>query len=166
MRALAFGPLLLLLAASPPEAPVAVRSSALLGALANVDASTGAGGIGRVKSKLGTATVERGTTPIPAAVGQELMPGDWLVTGKDGRMAVTFADDTRFAVGSDSRIELKKFEYDPTTQKGSFIAKVERGSIAVVSGRISKSGRDAEQIETPDSELDVNGTRFIVVVRK
>jgi hypothetical protein len=145
MRALALGPLLLLLAASPPDE---------------------AGGIGRVKSKLGTATVERGTAPIPASVGQELMPGDWLVTGKDGRMAVTFADDTRFAVGSDSRIELKKFEYDPTTQKGSFIAKVERGSIAVVSGRICKSGRDAEQIETPDSELDVNGTRFIVVVRK
>jgi hypothetical protein len=35
-----------------------------------------------------------------------------------------------------------------------------------VSGRIAKSGRDGEQIETPDSVLDVNGTRFIVVVKK
>jgi hypothetical protein len=81
-------------------------------------------------------------------------------------MSLTFVDDTRFAVGPGSRIALKKFEYDPTTQKGSFIAKVERGSIAVVSGRIAKSGRDGEQIETPDSVLDVNGTRFIVVVKK
>ncbi len=157
MRYLALGPLLLLLATSPPETNSVPD---------NHMSAAAASGIGRVKSKLGTATVERRTTPIPASVGQELMPGDWLVTGKDGRMSVTFVDDTRFAVGSDSRIELKKFEYDPTTQKGSFIAKVESGSIAVVSGRICKSGRDAEQIETPDSELDVNGTRFIVVVRK
>ena len=124
------------------------------------------GGIGRIKSRLGTATVERGTTLIPASVGQELMPADWLVTGSDGRMTLTFIDDTRFSVGPDSRIGLKKFQYDPTTQKGSFIARVERGSIAVVSGRITKSNRDGEQIETPNFVLDVNGTRFVVVVRK
>lgn len=146
MRIFALGPMLLLLAAleSPPDA----------------------GGIGRIKSRLGTASVERGSASINASVGQELMAGDWLVTGSDGRMALTFVDDTRFSVGPDSRIGLKKFEYDATTQKGSFIAKVERGSIAVVSGRITKSNRDGEQIETPDSVLDVNGTRFIVVVRK
>ncbi|HEY4070613.1 MAG TPA: FecR domain-containing protein [Sphingomicrobium sp.] len=143
MRPLALGPLLLLLAASPDAA-----------------------GIGRIKSSIGIATVERGTASLAATIGQELMPGDWLVTGKDGRMSLTFVDDTRFAVGPDSRIALKKFEFDPTTQKGSFVAKVERGSIAVVSGRISKSNRDGEQIETPDSVLNVNGTRFIVVVRK
>src|SRR5215469_7752091 len=99
MRALALGLFLLLLAASPPDA----------------------GEIGRIKSKIGTATVERGTASIAASIGQELMPGDWLETGKDGQMSVTFVDNTRFAVGPDSRIGLKKFEYDPTTQKGSFI---------------------------------------------
>lgn len=189
MRVLSLGPLLLLLAASPPGAnstfdshddlgsnrtqtsamiahPTRMFRGSLLLGLASLDVPSGVGEIGRVKSRIGTATVERGTTSIVASVGQELMPGDWLVTGKDGQMSLTFVDDTRFAVGPDSRIALKKFEYDPTTQKGSFIAKVERGSIAVVSGRISKSGRDGEQIETPDSVLDVNGTRFIVVVRK
>jgi len=103
---------------------------------------------------------------MTASIGQELLAGDWLVTGKDGRMSLTFVDDTRFSVGPDSRIALKKFEYDPTTQKGSFIAKVERGSIAVVSGRITHSGRSGTQIETPDSVIEPQGTRFIVVVRK
>jgi hypothetical protein len=134
--------------------------------LTGLDSNPDAGGIGRIKSRLGTATVERGTASLTASVGQELMPADWLVTGSDGRISLTFVDDTRLSVGPDSRIRLKKFEFDPTTQKGSFIAKVERGSIAVVSGRISKSNRDGEQIETPDSVVDVNGTRFIVVVRK
>jgi hypothetical protein len=143
MRPLAFIPLLLLLAASPNAAE-----------------------IGRIKASSGTANIERAASSMPAAIGQQLLAGDWLVTGKDGGMSLTFVDNTRFSVGPDSRIGLKKFEYDPTTQKGSFIARVEHGSIAVVSGRISKSGRDAEQIETPDSDIDVNGTRFIVVVRK
>ena len=97
--------------------------------------------IGRIKSTMGPATVQRGETHIPASIGQQLMPGDWLETGKDGRMSLTFADDTRFAVGPDSRIALTKFDYDPTSQKGSFIAEVERGSIAVVSGRITKTLR-------------------------
>jgi len=144
MRAFAVVPLLLLLAASPEAS----------------------GEIGRIKSSAGTATVERGGAATAASIGQELIAGDSLVTGKDGRISLAFVDNTRFAVGPDSRIALKKFEYDPTTQKGSFIARIERGSIAVVSGRIAKSGRDGEQIETPDSVLDVNGTRFIVVVRK
>jgi hypothetical protein len=121
--------------------------------------------IGRIKSAIGTASVEREATQIPASIGQVLMPGDWLETGKDGRITLTFIDNTRFAVGPDSRIALTKFDYDPTSQKGEFIAQIERGSIAVVSGKISKSGRDAMQLRTPEGVLDVRGTRFIVEVR-
>ena len=142
-----------------------VRWSLVLVMLALGAASPPTGAeIGRIKSTLGAATVERGADKLPAAIGQDLMPGDWLETGKDGKISLTFIDDTRFAIGPDSRIALSKFEYDSTTQKGSFIASVERGSIAVVSGRISKSGRDAMQLKTPDSTLSMRGTRFILVV--
>jgi len=133
------------------------------------------GEIGRIKSSSGVANIERGTEKLPAATGQELQPGDWLETGKDGRISLTFVDNTRFAVGPDSRIALTKFEYSPTTQKGSFVAKVERGTIAVVTGRITKTRCDpmpAEahscgmEIETPDGDVDPHGTRFIITVRK
>ena len=128
--------------------------------------------IGRIKSSSGVASVERGTAQLPAATGQELLPGDWLETGKDGRISLTFVDNTRLAVGPDSRIALKKFEYDPTTQKGSFVARVERGSIAVVTGRITKTrcddmpGQCGMEVETPDSVVDAHGTRFIITVAK
>lgn len=144
-----------------------------LGALLSSAASAE---IGRIKSTIGPASVQRGEAHIPASIGQELMPGDWLETGKEGRMSLTFVDDTRFSVGPDSRIALTKFDYDPTSQKGSFIAEVERGSIAVVSGRITKT-RCGDQpqgsavncgmeVKTPDSTLGIHGTRFIVVVRR
>lgn len=152
-----------------------VRTSILLASLATLVPSPALAEIGRIKSAISIATVQRGATTIPAATGQELMPGDWLETGKNGRITLTFVDDTRFSVGPDSRIALTKFEYDPTTQNGSFIAQVERGSIAVVSGRIAKtrcggqspaseSGCGGMEVRTPKSKLDVRGTRFIVVV--
>ena len=122
--------------------------------------------VARIKSTSGTATVQRGPNHIPAATGQPLEAGDLLLTGKDGRIAVTFIDNTRFAVGPNSRIAVSKFEYDRTRQQGSFVTQVDRGSLAVVSGKIAKSGRDAMQVRTPNSLLGVRGTRFIVEVPK
>lgn len=150
-----------------------VRTAFVLAAFAGAVSAPAIAEIGRIKSTAGVATVQRGTTHIPAATGQPLLPGDWLETGKNGRISLTFADFTRFAVGPDSRIALTKFEYDPTSEKGSFVAQVERGSIAVVSGRISKtrcgaseSGCGGMEVRTPDSALAIRGTRFIVVVPK
>lgn len=122
--------------------------------------------IARVKSTSGSAAVQRGANRIPAATGQELKAGDWLVTGKDGRISLTFVDNTRFAVGPNSRISVSKFEYNKTRQQGEFVTQVDRGSLAVVSGRIAKSGRDAMKVRTPNSLLGVRGTRFIVEVPK
>lgn len=140
------------------------RSSGFLLSLAAVISSPSVAEIGRIKSSVGVATVQRGTTHIPAAIGQDLLPGDWLETGKDGRISLTFIDNTRFAVGPDSRIGLSTFEYNPTTERGSFVTQVERGSIAVVSGRISHSGRDAMQLRTDDSEIGVRDAVVIVEV--
>src|SRR5688572_24763692 len=99
-----------------------LRGLFLLASLLALAPSPAGAEIGRIKSTIGAAAVQRGETHIPAASGQDLMPGDWLETGKDGRISLTFIDDTRFAIGPDSRIELSTFEYDRTSQKGSFVA--------------------------------------------
>ena len=95
-----------------------------------------------------------------------LLPGDRLVTGKNGRMSLTFIDNSRFAIGPNSQVSVSEFIYDRTRQKGSFLTRVDRGSLAVVSGRIAKSGRDAMTVRTPNRLLGVRGTTFIVVVPK
>ena len=87
-----------------------------------------------------------------------------MVTGKDGRISVTFIDNTRFSVGPNSRIAVNEFNYDRTRQKGSFVTQVDRGSLAVVSGKIAKSDRDAMKVRTPNTLLGVRGTKFIVEV--
>lgn len=143
-----------------------VRASLLLVSSIALVASSASAEIAKIKTANGSAIVERGANRLPATTGQALLAGDWLVTGKDGRISLTFIDNTRFAVGPNSRVAVSKFEYDRTRQQGSFVTQVDRGSLAVVSGKIAKSGRDAMQVRTPNSLLGVRGTRFIVEVPK
>lgn len=120
--------------------------------------------IGRVKSNVGIASVDRGGRLLSITPGFRLEPGDVLVTGRNGRMGVTFLDGTRFAVGPNSRVKLTTFQYDRTRQTGSFVTNVDRGSLGVVSGKIAKSRKDAMKVRTPTSMLGVRGTRFVVEV--
>lgn len=138
--------------------PMAIGLAALL-------ASTPvAAEIARIKQSSGEASVQRGNQQLKASPGLQLLAGDRLVTGKDGRMSLTFVDNTRFAVGPNSQVSVSEFQYDRTRQKGSFVTQVDRGSLAIVSGKVAKSDRDAMKVRTPNTLLGVRGTKFIVEV--
>lgn len=137
-----------------------------LGLIAFLAASPAFAEIARIKQSSGSAFVQRNSEQLKAAPGLPLQPGDKLVTGKDGRMSLTFIDNTRFAVGPNSSIAVNQFQYDRTRQSGSFVTQVDRGSLAVVSGKIAKSSKDAMKVRTPNTLLGVRGTKFIVDVPK
>jgi hypothetical protein len=120
--------------------------------------------IGRIKSSAGGAFVVRAGAQTPARPGLPLEPQDQLVTKKDGRLAITFIDNTRFALGPNSNVSVRQFLFDRKTRRGQFDAVVNRGSLAIVSGQIAKSGQDAMKVRTPTTVLGVRGTRFVVNV--
>ncbi len=120
--------------------------------------------IARVKKVSGDAYIERAGARVEARPGVRLEQKDVLVTGANGRLSVTFIDNSRFSAGPDSRVSLERFEFDSTTHQGAFETRVEWGSLAVVSGQIAKQTPDAMKLRTPVSILGVRGTRFIVKV--
>jgi hypothetical protein len=120
--------------------------------------------IGRIKTVVGQASVVRGAATLPATAGLPLSVKDVLTTGKDGRIGITFIDNSRFAVGPNARISLAEFQFDDTTHKGSSLTTVDRGSLAIVSGQIAKENRDGMKVKTPTSLLAARGTRFVVDV--
>jgi hypothetical protein len=124
-----------------------------------------AGEIGRIKSVTGAASVVRGKAVTPAAPGQLLQVSDVLKTGKDGRIGITFVDNSRFAVGPNSTIALSAFEFNDTTHAGRSLTTVNRGTLGVVSGQIAKENKDAMRVRTPTSLLAARGTRFVVQVK-
>ncbi|HEY0648489.1 FecR family protein [Phenylobacterium sp.] len=120
--------------------------------------------IGRIKSVVGTAQVWRGQAASPAAPGRQLLVSDVLTTGSNGRIGVTFVDNSRFAIGPNSRVALSQFEFDDTTHRGKSLTTVDRGSLGVVSGQIAKENKDAMKVRTPTSLLAARGTTFVVDV--
>lgn len=121
--------------------------------------------IGRIKSNVGPVSIQRAGTMIAAKPGQTLEQGDVVVTGKTGRVGIAFLDNTRMALGPNSKITLNEFSYDRSRQTGTFLTSVNRGSLGVVSGNIAKSKRDAMRVRTPTSMLGVRGTKFVVEVK-
>jgi hypothetical protein len=121
--------------------------------------------IGRIKTVAGSASVVRGGVAIAATPGQTLNVKDVLATGKDGRIGVTFVDNSRFAVGPNSRLALSEFEFDDTTHKGRSLTQVDRGALAIVSGQIAHENQDGMKVRTPTSMLAARGTRFVVEVK-
>jgi len=144
-----------------------MRAAVVAGLLMAACLSTAASAaeIGRIKSVAGSASVVRGKAATPAAPGQLLQVSDVLKTGADGRIGITFVDNSRFAVGPNSSIALSQFEFDDTTHAGKSLTTVNRGSLAVVSGQIAKENKDAMRVRTPTSLLAARGTRFVVQVR-
>jgi hypothetical protein len=120
--------------------------------------------IGRIKTVVGRASLLRGAATLPATPGQMLNVKDVLTTGPDGRIGVTFVDNSRFAIGPNARVALAEFEFDDTTHKGASLTAVDRGSLAIVSGQIAKENKDGMKVKTPTSLLAARGTRFVVEV--
>jgi len=136
----------------------------LMAAAVSTAMAANAAEIGRIKSVTGAASVLRGKAVLPAAAGQLLQVSDVLKTGPTGRIGVTFADNSRFAVGPNTTLALSEFEFDDTTHAGHSLTTLNRGSLAVVSGQIAHENKDAMRVRTPTSVLAARGTRFVVEV--
>ena len=120
--------------------------------------------VGQVKLTKGAVHVERSGQRLPAAVGMPIQQSDTLVTGADGTVGVTFADNSLLSVGPNSVLAIDKFAFDPGTHEGQFDASLKRGTLAVVSGKMVKQSPDAMRVKTPASILGVRGTEFLVKI--
>jgi hypothetical protein len=116
---------------------------------------------GRVKTVKGTVYIQREGRRELALVGAAVRQADTLVTGPDGAVGVTLADDTLLSAGPNSVLQIERFLYEPN-QPGSIEAALSKGTLAVVSGRIAKQAPDAMRVKTPAAILGVRGTEFVV----
>jgi hypothetical protein len=120
--------------------------------------------IGQVKVAKGQVTVDRAGQSLPGQVGMRLEAADVLKTGTDGSVGITMRDNSLLSAGPNSILSLARFEFDPTTSQGRFDAELQRGTLAVISGRIAKQSPQSMNVRTPSALLGVRGTEFVVAV--
>ena len=125
-------------------------------------ASAGAVEIGQIKIATGQVTVERKGDALPGRVGMRLEAADVLKTGADGSVGITMADNSLLSAGPNSILSLDRFDFDPTSNQGRFDAQLQKGSLAVISGRMAKQSPDAMTVRTPSAILGVRGTEFVL----
>jgi len=120
--------------------------------------------VGEIKTVKGTAHVEREGKKLPASAGMQLRQADTIVTGPDGAVGITFLDNSLFSAGPNSVLVINKYRFDTTTHAGEFDASLNKGSLAVVSGKMVKQSPESMRIRTPSSIMGVRGTEFVVKV--
>jgi hypothetical protein len=120
--------------------------------------------VGEIKTVKGAAHVERGGKTLPVAAGMQLRQADTIVTGADGAVGITFLDNSLFSAGPNSVLVINKYRFDTTTHAGELDASLNKGSLAVVSGKMVKQSPESMRIRTPSSIMGVRGTEFVVKV--
>jgi hypothetical protein len=118
--------------------------------------------IGQIKISKGQVTVEREGRTVPGPVGTRLQAADIVRTGADGSVGITMDDDSLLSAGPYSVLSLDRYSFDSTTNRGRFDASLNKGTLAVISGRIAKQAPDAMTVRTPTAVLGVRGTQFAV----
>ena len=118
--------------------------------------------IGRIKVAKGQVTIERQGQSMPAMVGGRLQAADIVRTGTDGSVGITMDDDSLLSAGANSELVLDRYAFDATTNQGRFDSSLNKGTLAVISGRIAKQAPDAMTVRTPKALLGVRGTEFVV----
>ena len=120
--------------------------------------------IGRIKVSKGQVSIERAGVALPAPVGARLQSADVVTTGSEGAVGITLSDDTLLSAGANSRLSLDRFMHEPATNQGRLDVSLNRGTLAVISGRIAKQSPEAMTVRTPTAILGVRGTEFAVKV--
>ena len=144
-----------------PRLLIALIASVLLCSPAPAHAAD----VGQIKVVTGAVHIERHGRKVAAPVGAKVRQGDVVVTGPDGSVGIAFLDESLLSAGPSSVLAIDRFAFDSTTNQGAFETSLKTGTLAAVSGKISKQSPDAMKVKTPAAVLGVRGTEFLVRTR-
>jgi hypothetical protein len=96
--------------------------------------------------------------------GGSVYPGDVVETARGAQGVLVFRDETRIALGSQSRFRLDNFVYDDKNAgEGRFLASILRGSVRALTGLIAKANNRNVGFSTATATIGIRGTGFDVM---
>ena len=142
---------------------MAVAALLAAGATAtNAWTAEAAGEAGMVKTSRGSVTIERQGAQLAAAPGFKVLSSDRVRTGADSAVGITLRDNTSLTAGANTVLTLDRYAFNPTTHEGAMQTSLQKGSLAVISGKLPKASPDTVRFQTSSVTLGVRGTSFII----
>lgn len=121
--------------------------------------------IGSVSEFSGTAIIKRGKETINVAKGTSVEMNDRVET-KNGKVKITFKDNTTVNITESSALVIDDFVYDPKSGAGKLNLKAAAGTVRYASGNIAHNNPNAVNIKTPTAAIAVRGTDFVMAVNE
>ena len=139
-----------------------LRSAVLAGAVIFVaSALPGVAGIATAVAVQDGAKLKNGAGTTALASGMSLEQGDEIVTDAKGQVQLVFADETRIAIGNNSRLKIDQVLMRNSKSASSLAVTAVSGSFRFITG---KSEKTAYKIATPTATMGIRGTVFDLAV--
>jgi FecR protein len=120
--------------------------------------------IGTITEQANTpASIQRSKTTLPGTKGTGVEMEDAVKTSQ-GKVGITFADDTKVQVNENSKLVIDDFVYDPKKSTGKLALNMAGGTVRYASGAIAKNNPSKVAINTPTATIAVRGTDFTATV--
>lgn len=122
--------------------------------------------IGKVTEQINTPpTIQRQSSTLTGSKGTGVEMNDAIKT-QQGKVGITFEDDTRIQVNENSKLVIDDFVYDPKSKAGKLGAKIALGTVRYASGQIAKNSPQNVAVNTPTATISVRGTDFTATVEE
>lgn len=125
---------------------------------------TGIVAAGKLDNIDGVITVENLTKHIfQLAKGDEICTGDKIVTADNAKAKILFADGATLYVLKNTKITIADYRFTPDQPKDNYSSiLITKGDIRSVSGKISKLNPKNYSFKTPNANIHVTGTDFLI----
>jgi hypothetical protein len=117
--------------------------------------------VGTVIGQMGTTWNEREGSTENTLMGYVLKMNDFLQTGEDGGMILSYVDDTKFTMGPNTELTIDEFAFD-TSKVPIEVAmniSINVGTFTYESGNVKKLGGEVN-INAGNATITVQGTAF------
>ena len=121
--------------------------------------------IGEISELRGNGEVLRSTggDKLLAELSLGIFSNDDVRTG-NGRMALTFLDDSVLKLTEHSKIIVDEYIYDPDPKKSKLALRMASGTARFITGKLNKIDKQNVSITTPSATISILGTDFTTTV--
>tara|TARA_R110000823_G_scaffold239264_1_gene364493 strand:- start:873 stop:1937 length:1065 start_codon:yes stop_codon:yes gene_type:complete len=121
--------------------------------------------IGEISELRGNGEVLRNTggDKLLAELALGIFSNDDVRTG-NGRMALTFLDDSILKLTEHSKIIVDEYIYDPDPSKSKLALSMASGTARFITGKLGKINKENISIRTPSANISIRGTDFTTTV--
>jgi hypothetical protein len=116
--------------------------------------------VGLVNKAENQAQVISGAATTPAVIGTAVHMKDELRTGAEGRLQVTFRDNTVLTLGENASVVIDRYVYDPDKSTGETVLQAAKGAFRFATGHIKEIQGSKIAVSTPVADIGVRGTEF------